>query len=118
MLNKDGGSIVTMSSVWGRLGASCEAAYSAAKAGIIGLTKALAKELAPGNIRVNSIAPGVIDTKMNARLNAAEINELIARTPLGRLGTADDVANLAVFLVSKKSSFITGAVIPVDGMFT
>ena len=117
MINKKAGSIITVSSVWGISGAACEAAYSASKAAVVGLTRALAKELGPSGIRVNCIAPGVIDTDMNACYSAEDMAALAAETPLGRIGAAEDVGNLAAFLASEKSAFITGQIIAVDGGF-
>lgn len=109
------GSIVTVSSMWGVTGGSCEAAYSAAKAGVIGLTKALAKELGPSHIRVNCVAPGVIDTRMNAHLSAEDMDALGEETPLGRIGAAEEAAQAICFLASDRASFITGQVLQVDG---
>lgn len=117
MLNKKAGKIVNVSSMWGISGASCEVAYSASKSALIGYTKALAKELAPSGINVNCVCPGVIDTKMNARFNKEEIDALIEETPLNRLGTPKDVAELIFFLTEEKSSFITGQIISCDGGF-
>lgn len=117
MVSRKTGCILTVSSMWGRSGASCEAAYSAAKAGVIGLTQALAKELGPSGITVNCVAPGVIDTKMNAHLGSEALAELAGETPLGRLGTPEDVANTLLFLASPEASFLTGQVIGVDGGF-
>jgi 3-oxoacyl-[acyl-carrier protein] reductase len=94
-----------------------EADYSAAKAALIGLTKALAKEYGPSGIRVNCVAPGVIETDMLAGFSAADRAELAERTPLGRLGTAGDVANAIAFLASEKAAFITGQTLGVDGGF-
>lgn len=115
MIAAGGGAIVNVSSMWGVVGAAGEAAYSASKAAIIGLTKALAKELAPSHIRVNCVAPGVIDTEMNACYDRATMDDLIARTPLGRLGTPRDVADAIVFLA--EHPFITGQTLTVDGGF-
>ena len=117
MLRRKKGSIVTVSSVWGVAGASCEAAYSASKAAVIGLTKSLAKELGPSGIRVNCLAPGVIETDMLARFSAEEKAALAAETPLGRLGRPEDVAEAAAFLVSDRAAFITGQIIGIDGGF-
>lgn len=109
------GAIVTISSIWGRSGASCEAAYSASKAAIIGLTQALAKELGPSGVRVNCIAPGVIDTKMMDEHSEQTKKILADETPLGRLGTGEDVAKACAFLLSDDASFITGQTLGVDG---
>ena len=115
MVSNRCGSIVTISSMWGRSGASCEAAYSASKAAIIGLTQALAKELGPSGVRVNCIAPGVIDTKMMDE-HSEETKEILAQeTPLGRLGAGEDVAKAAAFLLSDDAAFITGQTLGVDG---
>ena len=110
-------SVVYVSSVWGTLGACMESAYSASKSALIGLTKSLAKELAP-SIRVNCITPGVIDTPMNACFTKEEMQEIVNEIPLERLGTPQEVANLVKFLVSKEASYITGAIIPVDGGYS
>lgn len=115
MVNKKSGKIVNVSSIWGVSGACMETAYSASKAAIIGLTKALAKEVAPCGINVNCVCPGVIDTKMNSRFNEQEIQELKDQTPLGRLGRAEEIAELIYFLCSEKADFITGQVITADG---
>ena len=117
MIRRKSGSIITLSSVWGVQGASCEAAYSASKAAVIGLTKSLAKELGPSGIRVNCIAPGVIETDMMSGFSPEDKKALQEETPLCRLGTPSDVAHLAAFLASDKSEFITGQVIGVDGGF-
>lgn len=111
------GSIVTVSSMWGVTGGSCEVPYSAAKAGVIGLTRALAKELGPSHIRVNCVAPGVIDTEMNGHLSPEDLDALGGETPLGRIGTPEEAARAIVFLASEESSFITGQVLGVDGGF-
>ena len=114
-LKKQAGSIVTVSSMWGRVGASCEAAYSATKGAVIALTKALAKELGPSGIRVNCVAPGVILTDMCAAVSPQVLEELREDTPLGRNGTPEDVAQAMVYLAD--AQFLTGAVIPVNGGF-
>ncbi len=117
MVKEKNGSIINISSMWGISGASMEVHYSAAKAGVIGLTKALAKELAPSNIRVNAIAPGVIKTDMLNGFTKDDLQELSNATPLLRLGTPLDIAKTALFLASEDASFITGQVISVDGGF-
>lgn len=115
MIGQKSGKIVTMSSMWGQVGASCEAAYSAAKAGVIGLTRALAKEVGPSGISVNCVAPGVIDTEMNQKLGPEALAELAEETPLGRLGTAADVAGCVSFLCSPAADFVTGQVLSANG---
>ncbi|MBQ8800769.1 MAG: SDR family oxidoreductase [Clostridium sp.] len=114
-VRRQGGSIVTVSSMWGVTGGSCEAPYSAAKAGVIGLTKALAKELGPSHIRVNCVAPGVIDTDMNAHLSSEDLAVLGEETPLGRIGAPEEVGKAILFLAGEDASFITGQVLNVDG---
>ena len=118
MIHKKSGVIVTLSSVWGVHGASCEAAYSASKAAVIGLTRSLAKEVGPSGVRINCIAPGVIDTDMMAGFSPQDRAALCEETPLCRLGTPEEVAALASFLVSDRARFITGQVIGVDGAFS
>ena len=118
MIFNKSGKIVNISSMWGVVGASMESLYSASKAGIINLTKSLAKELGPSGINVNCVCPGLIDTKMNANLSRQTIDELVDATPLSRIGTPKDVANLVAFLLDDKSSFITGQVITIDGGFS
>ncbi len=115
MIRRKNGCIINISSVWGVYGASCEVHYSAVKAGVIGMTKALSKELGPSGISVNCIAPGVIDTPMNAHLSAEEMSELVECTPLGRLGSPEDIAHAARFL--ETSRFTTGQILGVDGGF-
>lgn len=117
MISRKKGKIVTISSVWGVKGASCEVAYSAAKAGVIGLTKALAKELGPSGITVNCVAPGVIDTEMNAKLSQEDKDALAEETPLERLGTPRDAAESIYFLASEAGSFFTGQVLAPNGGF-
>lgn len=117
MIAAGGGSIVTVSSMWGQTGASCETAYSAFKAGLIGFTRALSRECGPSGIRVNCIAPGLIDTDMNRDLTDGDREELLSATPLGRVGTPEDCAAAALFLCSPASSFITGQVLGVNGGF-
>ncbi len=117
MVKKHSGCIINISSMWGVVGASCESHYSASKAGIIGLTKSLAKELGPSNIRVNCIAPGVIETDMLNSFSDSDLDQLKNETPLCRLGKPEDVANAVSFLASEKASFITGQTLCVDGGF-
>ena len=117
MIRARRGSIVNVSSVWGEVGGSCEAAYSAAKAGLIGLTKALAKEVGPSGVRVNCVAPGCIDTAMLAEFSAEDRAAMAEDTPLGRIGTPEDVARAVAFLVSDRAAFITGQVLSVGGGF-
>ena len=117
MLRRKSGRIVTLSSIWGLTGASCEVAYSASKAAVIGLTKALAKELGPSGITVNCVAPGVIDTDMNAALSKEAREALAEETPLGRLGTPGEVAQAVCFLASERAGFITGQILSPNGGF-
>ena len=114
-VRRKGGSIVTVSSMWGVTGGSCEVPYSAAKAGVIGLTKALAKELGPSGVRVNCVAPGVIATDMNAHLSDEDLAALGEETPLGRIGQPEEVAKAILFLAGEDASFITGQTLCVDG---
>ena len=117
MLHEKKGKIINISSIWGMVGASCEAHYSASKAGVIGLTKALAKELGPSNIQVNSIAPGINKTDMMSSFTEAEINDLKEAIPLMKLGRPKDIAACALFLASENADFITGQVISPNGGF-
>ena len=117
MISAQKGRIIHIGSMWGKVGASCEVAYSAAKAGLRGLTLSMAKELAPSGITVNCVEPGVIDTAMNAQLGADTLAALVEETPVGRLGTPADVAATVMFLASDAASFITGQLIAVDGGF-
>lgn len=115
MIHNKAGKIVNISSVWGLIGGSCEVHYSASKAAIIGLTKALAKEVAPSGIQVNCIAPGIIETPMNDNLTTDELTEFVNDIPLGRIGKAHEIAELIYFLCSDSSDYITGQVISQDG---
>ena len=115
MIGMGGGCIINISSIWGEVGASCEVAYSASKAAVIGFTKALAKELAPSGVRVNCVSPGVIDTEMNANLTQDEMEELIEEIPMGRIGTGADVAKACSFLA--EAGYVTGEIISVGGGF-
>lgn len=113
MIDAKYGNIINISSILGITGGSCESAYSISKAGLDGLTKSLAQELGPSNIRVNSIAPGLIDTNMNSNLTADEINDLVKDFPISRIGTPDDIADLVIYL--ENAGYITGQVIQVNG---
>ena len=115
MIFQGGGSIINISSIWGEVGASCEVAYSASKGAVIAFTKALAKELAPSNVRVNCVSPGVIDTSMNSHLSGEEMEELIATVPMNRIGSPDDVGEACAWL--SESPYITGEVLSVGGGF-
>ena len=114
-LKKQAGSIITVSSMWGQVGASCEAAYSATKGAVIALTKALAQEMGPSGIRVNCIAPGVICTDMCANVDPQLLEELKEQTPVGRNGTPKDVTDAMLYLAD--AGFVTGQVLPVNGGF-
>jgi len=113
MIHNKKGCIINISSIWGRIGASCEVHYSASKAAIDGLTKALAKEMGPSNIRVNSIAPGIIETEMNKDLNGEELEEITNQIPLGRIGKPEEIAKSIKWLI--EDEYVTGQVISVDG---
>ena len=115
MIRQKYGRILLVSSMWGQTGGSCEVHYSAAKAGLIGLTKALAKEEGPSGITVNCVAPGVIDTDMMASFTAEDKAALAEETPVGRLGTADEVAKLLVYLAGEDAGYITGQVFGING---
>lgn len=117
MIHNKSGRIINVSSVWGIHGASCEVHYSASKAAVIGLTKALAKEVGPSGILVNCVAPGVINTEMNAVLSADDMAALCEETPLGRIGTPEEAARAIVYLAGANASFITGQVLGVGGGF-
>ena len=114
-LKNQSGSIVTVSSMWGQVGASCEAAYSATKGAVIALTKALAQELGPAGIRANCVAPGVIQTDMCASVEPAIWEDLRQQTPVGRLGTAKDVADAIIYLAD--APFVTGQILGINGGF-
>lgn len=115
MIGGGGGCIINVSSIWGEVGASCEVAYSASKGALISFTKALAKELAPSKVRVNCVSPGVIDTKMNSNLTGEEMEQLVDRIPLGRIGSPEDVAKACVYL--SDADYVTGEVLSVGGGF-
>ncbi|MBQ8014860.1 MAG: 3-oxoacyl-ACP reductase FabG [Clostridia bacterium] len=115
MVAQKSGKIINISSMWGVCGASCETVYSATKAAVIGLTKALARELAPSNIQVNCVAPGAIDTKMNANLSAGEKKAFAEEIPMGRFGTAAEIAGVVSFLAGEDSGYVTAQVITADG---
>lgn len=117
MIGRKSGSIVNVSSIWGQVGASCEAHYSAAKAGLIGLTRALAKELGPSGITVNCVCPGVIQTDMLGDFTPGDLKALAGETPLGRLGTPQEVAAAILWLCREEATFVTGQVIGVGGGF-
>lgn len=117
MIRQHSGCIINISSMWGEVGASCEVAYSASKAAVIGLTKALAKEVGLSGIRVNCISPGVIQTDMLNEYSEDDLNALREETPLYRLGKPEDIAKAAVFLASDSAEFITGQVLSVNGGF-
>lgn len=117
MISQKSGQIITISSMWGEVGASCEAAYSAAKAGVIGLTRALAKEVGPSGVQVNCVSPGVIQSRMNETLEPQDLEALANDTPLGRIGAPKEVAEAVAFLASDAAGFITGQVLGVNGGF-
>ena len=110
-----GGAVVTVASMWGQCGASCEVAYSATKGALIALTKALAAELAPSGIRVNAVSPGVVDTAMNGRFSPQERKELAAQIPLGRFATPQEIAATVFFLAGEDASYLTGQVLCPNG---
>lgn len=115
MIMEKYGRIINISSMWGQIGASCEVHYSAAKAGVIGLTKALAQEVAPSGITVNCIAPGAVETKMMASFSQDDINALCEEIPLMRLGKAEEIAAAVSFFASEKAGYITGQILGVNG---
>ena len=118
MLKYQNGKIINISSIWGNCGASCEATYSASKAGLIGLTKSLAKEYGYNGITVNCICPGVVDTDMNKNLTNQEMQDIIENIPSGRLCTTKEIAELVLYLSSSKGEYINGQIITIDGGFT
>ena len=115
MISRKTGCIINISSMWGQVGAACEVHYSTAKAGLIGMTKALAKEVGPSGIRVNCVAPGVISTEMNAALSADDLKALEDETPLGRMGTPAEIGRVVTWLASDDADFLTGQVISPNG---
>ena len=115
MIRRKNGKIINVSSILGVGGASCEVAYSATKAAVIGFTRALAKEVGPSNITVNCVAPGLTDTDMNKNFNKDEIEGIRLNTPLGKIGTPSDIANAILFLASENANFITGQVLCISG---
>lgn len=117
MLHEKSGCIVNITSIWGLRGASCEVTYAATKAALVGLTRSLALELAPSGIRVNAVAPGCIETDMVRALGQETREMLVEQTPLGRLGTPEDIAQAVSFLASEKASFFTGQILTADGGF-
>ncbi len=117
MLSEKRGAVINVSSIWGLRGGSCEVAYACSKAAVIGLTRSLALELAPSGIRVNCVAPGCIETDMVRALGEETRAMLVEETPLGRLGTPEDIANVIAFLASDRAAFVTGQVVSADGGF-
>lgn len=115
MLSNQSGNIVNISSIWGEIGGSCEAVYSASKGGIIAFSKAMAKELGYNGIRVNCIAPGIIDTDMNARLSTSDVQNIIDDIPCQRIGRAEDIAKAVLWLASDEASYINGQVLSING---
>lgn len=113
MIHNKKGCIINISSIWGKIGASCEVHYSASKAAIDGLTKALAKEMGPSNIRVNSVAPGIIETEMNKDLSKEDLEEILSQIPLGRIAKPEEIAKSIKWLI--EDEYVTGQVISVDG---
>ncbi|MDD7351172.1 MAG: SDR family oxidoreductase [Clostridia bacterium] len=115
MLSNRSGNIVNISSIWGEIGGSCEAVYSATKGGVIAFSKAMAKELGYNGIRVNCIAPGIIDTDMNARLSTSDVQNIIGDIPCQRIGRAEDIAKAVLWLASDEASYINGQVLSING---
>ncbi|MGI6005588.1 MAG: elongation factor P 5-aminopentanone reductase [Christensenellales bacterium] len=118
MIDRGGGAIVNVCSMWGQVGAGMEVGYSVAKGALVAMTKALAKEMGPSGVRVNAVSPGLIDTRMNSGIDPAALEELQKLTPLGRMGTAEEVAACILFLASDGASFITGQVLSPNGGLT
>ncbi|MBQ4516532.1 MAG: SDR family oxidoreductase [Clostridia bacterium] len=118
MINQKKGKIINISSIWGICGASCEVAYSASKSGVIGFSKALAKEVGPSGVNVNCIAPGIIDTDMNNNLTEQDKKDFVEELPISRIGNAKDIADTAFFLCSESADYITGQVLAVDGGYS
>ena len=118
MIHQKWGRIINISSMWGLVGASCEVPYSASKAALIGFTKALAKELAPSGITVNAVAPGIIETQMNAHLSVEELAAFLEEVPVGRVGLPKEVAHAVAFLAHEDSAYITAQTLAVDGGIT
>lgn len=118
MIGQGYGKIINISSIWGNSGASCEATYSASKAGLIGFTKSLAQEYGYNNINVNCICPGLVDTDMNKNLSQKELQEILESIPKQRMASPNEVAKLALFLADQTGDYITGQIITIDGGFT
>lgn len=115
MLSNQSGNIINISSIWGEIGGSCEAVYSATKGGVIAFSKAMAKELGYNGIRVNCIAPGIIDTDMNARLSTSDVQNIVDDIPCQRIGRAEDIAKAVLWLASDEASYINGQVLSING---
>lgn len=118
MVSAKNGKIINIASMWGEIGASCEVAYSASKAGVIGLTKALAKELSLSGITVNAVSPGLIDTKMNSNVNESDLDDFVNDIPISRMGSAEEIAKAVYFLASDSADYITGQILSVNGGYT
>lgn len=118
MVSAKSGKIINIASMWGEIGASCEVAYSASKAGVIGLTKALAKELSLSGITVNAVSPGLIDTKMNSNVNESDLEDFVNDIPISRMGSTEEIAKAVYFLASDSADYITGQILSVNGGYT